>query len=162
MRPGILLVRIPQCGGYDPAMQPEAATPPTNGVIRLVCVDDSSLLVSAWQRLFSLQPDIRVVATAESADGLLDLVRECKPHVVMIDMTMRGRDPLDAIVELSTARPEARVLVFSGMSDQGLVEKCLTAGAWGFIGKHSDPPKVIEAVRAVASGRVVVPAPGEG
>ncbi len=137
-------------------MESPAGSAP-EGHIRLVCVDDSHLLIAAWERLLSAQPDIRVVGTSTSADGLVDLVLRRQPHVVMLDLTMRGRDALETISEIAASAPGSRVLVFSGVCDAAIVERCMAAGAWGFVAKHSDPLKVIAAVRAVAAGRVVLP-----
>jgi DNA-binding NarL/FixJ family response regulator len=68
----------------------------------------------------------------------------------MLDLTMPGRPPLDALRDLCTAVPETRVIAFSGHDDQRTTDEAIRAGAWELISKHCDPVDVINAIRRVA------------
>jgi two-component system response regulator DesR len=125
--------------------------------IKVLCVDDSARLTAAWQRLFQRQPDLEMVASLPSADDLVATVKDRKPDVVLMDLTMAGRDPLDAMSELARVEPDVRVLVCTGLTDPVLVERAMDAGAWGFVTKVEDPDRIIDAIRRVARGQVVIP-----
>ncbi len=132
--------------------RPEAAE-----AIRVLCVDDNDRLREAWRRLLDLQPDLVVVGTLERADTLLDAAKELNAHVVLLDLTMDGEDPLASLAKLFRAHPTARCLICSGESDPRVIEAALDAGAWGFVGKHEDPSRVADAIRRVARGEMVIP-----
>jgi DNA-binding NarL/FixJ family response regulator len=125
--------------------------------IRVVIVDDSPDVVEAWRRLVSVQPDMEVVATLPSADALLPTCRDARADAVLLDLTMPGRDPLEALTELAGCLPATRVIVYSGWSDPLTVKKATQAGAAACVSKLDEPARVIEVIRSVA-GR---PGPAE-
>lgn len=124
--------------------------------LRLMCVDDSPSLTAAWERLFNAQSDMTVVATLNRADDLVATALEHKPDVVLLDLTMPGRAPLDAAAELAGALPTTRVLFCTGYTDSETVSRALDAGAWGFVDKGREPDRIMQAIRRVAKGEVVV------
>jgi two-component system response regulator DesR len=125
--------------------------------IRVVCVDDCTRLTEAWARLFDQQPDLQMVATLTSADGLLEAAGKARPDVVLMDLTMEGRDPLEAMAELVRLNPDVRVIICSGHSDPALVDRVMDAGAWGYVGKAEEPDRIMDAIRRVAGGQTVMP-----
>jgi DNA-binding NarL/FixJ family response regulator len=125
--------------------------------IRVMCVDDCSRLAAAWTKLFSSQPDLEVVASLSSADRVVEMSRDRQADVVLMDLTMGGRDPLEATAELSRLNPDARVLICSGHSDPELVDRVIEAGAWGYVGKAENPSRIMDAIRRVAEGQTVIP-----
>jgi DNA-binding NarL/FixJ family response regulator len=132
-------------------------TPPR---IKVLCVDDSTRLIDAWARLFQRQNDLEMVASLNSADDLVETARELQPDVVLMDLTMDGKDPLEALRELARASPEIRVLVCTGHSDPDVIERVIDAGAWGFIPKVQEPSRIMDAIRSVAGGQMVLPPHG--
>ncbi len=120
--------------------------------IKVLCVDDSRRLTDAWTRLFGMQADLEVVGALPSADSLMEAVAARQPDVVLMDLTMGGRDPLDAVAELARIRPDVRVIICSGHSDPALTTRALDAGAWGCISKAQDPGRIMDAIRSVARG----------
>lgn len=129
----------------------------TKRAIRVLCVDDNDRLREAWRRLLDLQPDFEVVGSLDRADNLLDAAKALAPHVILLDLTMDGDDPLATLARLFRSQPSARCLVCSGESDPRVIESALDAGAWGFVGKHEDPSRVSDAIRKVARGEMVIP-----
>lgn len=120
-------------------------------------MDDNDRLREAWRRLLDLQPDFEVVGALDRADTLLDAAKTLAPHVILLDLTMDGDDPLATLARLFRAQPSARCLVCSGEGDPRVIEAALDAGAWGFVGKHEDPSRVADAIRRVARGEMVIP-----
>lgn len=118
--------------------------------IRLLLVDDNRRLTSAWERLVGRQPDMTLVGTLECADELMKVAREQDAHVVLIDLTMDGRDPLDAISELARECPKIRTLIYSAHSRSEWHDKVRQAGADDYLDKADDPAEILEAIRRVA------------
>jgi two-component system response regulator DesR len=125
--------------------------------IRVLFVDDEPRLRTCWGRLIGAQPDMSLVGCLSSADELLTRVPR-DDSIVLLDLSMPGRDPLDAAAELRDARPECRVIVYSGHNDPDTLREVLSAGAWGLVDKLTPPLEILDAIRRVAVGRTVFPA----
>lgn len=128
-----------------------------SGKINVLVVDDAQDLTILYLNLINSEPDMACVGTLDSADGLTEEVDGKHVDVVLLDFTMAGKPPLEAIGELAESSPKTRVLVFSGYDDPATLNKALDAGAWGLVSKHEDPMSVITAIRRVAGGEVYMP-----
>lgn len=117
--------------------------------MRVMIVDDEVKLREAWQSLVRAQPDMDVAASLASADRLALAVLEVKPDVVILDLRMPGKDPLEALREAVTARPETRAVVFSAMSDQQIPRLAMEAGAWAYVDKLESPDVILATLRRV-------------
>jgi DNA-binding NarL/FixJ family response regulator len=131
--------------------------------VRVLCVDDSRDISSVLGRCISREPDMESAGSLDCADEMLATVAASRPDVVLVDMNMPGKDPLEAIRELADARlldrePVAgaepsrpvRVIVFCGRDDDEIVQSAAKAGASGFLSKDAGLPVILEAIRAVA------------
>jgi DNA-binding NarL/FixJ family response regulator len=115
-------------------------------------VDDEPKLRSAWERLLRMHPDIEVVPSLERADDLVAMVGVHHPDIVLIDLTMPGRAPLDALTEASRRCPNCRFIVYSGTKNAGSIRQAANAGAWAFVDKIDPPEQILGIIRRVASG----------
>lgn len=120
--------------------------------IRVLCVDDSPELTRAWERYWRRQGDLLPVGSRDRADHLVEAVRQTGAQVVVLDLTMAGRDPLDALRELSFVAPHVRVIVCSGHSDPSVIASAMDAGAWRYVDKADEPHLMLDAIRAAARG----------
>jgi two-component system response regulator DesR len=120
--------------------------------IRVLCVDDSVHLTSAWERLIKAQPDMELAGTLTCADELIETAKRLQPSLVMMDLTMAGRDPLDVLVELKAALPDVQTVIYSGRNDDDLIERAMQAGAAAFLDKGKPPTHILQAIRRVARG----------
>lgn len=120
--------------------------------IRVLCVDDSTHLTAAWTRLINAQPDMELAGTLSSADALIATAEDCRPSVIMMDVSMDGRDPLEALVELRARCPDVRTVIYSGRSDPEVVDRAKRAGAEAFVDKAKPPAHLLEVIRRVARG----------
>ncbi len=116
-------------------------------------MDDSPELTRAWEKYWRRQGDLLPVGSRDRADDLVEAVRTTGAQVVVLDLTMDGRDPLDALRELSRAAPHVRVIICSGYSDPSIVRPAMEAGAWSFVDKADEPQRMVEAIRAAARGK---------
>ena len=142
-----------------PASIPTNGPPGLHRRIRVVCVDDCPRVLAAWARLLGIQPDMESVAILESGSMLPDIFEAGRPDVVVMDLSLSEGNSLPTLQALITQQPEARVLVYSGHSGQQVVDRCIAAGAWGFIGKDAEPSIVLDSIRRIARGEAVFPTP---
>lgn len=126
-------------------------------VIRVLCVDDSAEITRLYERALERETDLQCVGTLNSADALVEAARRLSPDVVLLDLNMPGREPLEAIEELTGAAPQCKVLAFTGDDGPVSVDRAVQAGAWGLVSKHGDLDAVIAAIRRVSRGEMVMP-----
>ena len=119
--------------------------------IRVVIVDDHAVLRAGLEQLLAGQPDLEVVGTAASGGEAIELVRELRPDVVLMDLQMPGIDGVAATREI-VAGKLADVLVLTSYSDAERIVGALDAGAMGYLLKDADPDEVLIGIRAVARG----------
>jgi DNA-binding NarL/FixJ family response regulator len=126
---------------------------------RVLVVDDSDDLAAMLAVVLDAEPDLECSGRLPSADDLAGALAEQKPDVVLMDLTMPGRDPMEAMADASARFPESRFVVLSGYDDPRRVDDAVSRGAWGFVSKHGDIDKLLGAIRAVAGGRVYLSEP---
>lgn len=80
-------------------------------MIRVLCVDDSDDIARLLERSVSVQPDMTSVGRLHAADDLVTEVARTRPCVVLLDLTMPGKDPLLAVRELAETNAPARVVI---------------------------------------------------
>lgn len=120
--------------------------------IRVLCVDDNEQLCHVLERLVKAQQDMVCVGCSDSADGLISEIELKQPHVVLMDLTMPGRDPLEVVREAAARFPETRTIVMSGYDDSERVDRAVESGAWGYLCKHGEVARILAAIREVAGG----------
>ncbi|HYE03070.1 MAG TPA: response regulator transcription factor [Phycisphaerales bacterium] len=122
--------------------------------IRVILVDDSPDITGLYRRLVDSEPDMCCVGTLGSATGLEQLARGSGADVVVVDLSMPGPEPLEAIRALVEQSPGCRVVAFSGYDDEQTASAAYSAGAWGLVSKHDSPEALLVAIRRVAAGGV--------
>jgi DNA-binding NarL/FixJ family response regulator len=122
---------------------------------RVLCVDDNEFVIEAMRRKLGKDERLAFAGSAENADTLLEDVDRSRAQMVLIDMNMPGRDPIEAINELSAAHPELRIVALSGYVHEDVVDRALGAGACGYIAKDEDLATIIHSLHQIADGQVV-------
>jgi DNA-binding NarL/FixJ family response regulator len=121
--------------------------------IRVAVVDDQVVVRSGFAALLDTQADLEVVGTAGDGAEALELCRELRPDVVLMDVRMPTMDGLEAtrrvIAELGSS---TRVVMLTTFDLDEYVYAALAAGASGFLLKDATAEALFEAVRVVASG----------
>ena len=120
--------------------------------IRVACVDDNKLLAEAVERRLSMDSSFEWAGWVSHTERLIEDVDRLEPDVVLLDIDMPGRDPLDLLHDLASHRPESRVVMFSGLVGRDYVDRAIDAGAWGYISKNASIEEVLGAIRQVAAG----------
>lgn len=127
--------------------------------IRVMIVDDHAVLRGGLRLLCGAQPDMEVVADAGDGDEVVETARRARPDVVIMDLGMARVSGLTATARLLAACPAARVLVLTMHEEPGYLRSALEAGAHGYVLKHAADTELIDAIRALAAGRVFISAP---
>lgn len=133
-----------------------------DGRVRVLCADDSIDMTRLLARLLDGEHDLTCVGVLASADELVAEAVRLRADVVVVDLTMPGLDPLEAVGSLGRVLPGVRVLVFSGYDDPATVDAVFASGAWGIVSKSDPPRAVVEAVRRVARGETCFPGGMDG
>jgi DNA-binding NarL/FixJ family response regulator len=122
-------------------------------VIRLVIADDHPVVRRGLVEILGEAPDLEVVGEAGDAGEALAAIGDSGPEVAVLDLAMPGVQGLDLLRRVRAEHPGVAVLVLSIHPEDQYAVQCLKAGAAGYLGKQSAPEELVQAVRAVASGR---------
>ena len=111
---------------------------------------------SGLRLLLDREDDIECAAEAGTAADAVREARFHEPDVIVLDVTMPDRSGIDALPEIRTAAPGAKVLMLSMQDDPSYVREAFAAGAQGYVLKEAVDSEVVNAVREVAAGRSYV------
>ncbi|MCB8944584.1 MAG: response regulator transcription factor, partial [Ardenticatenaceae bacterium] len=97
--------------------------------------------------------DMTVVGTAVDGEDAIQQAATLNPDVILLDLQMPRKTGLEAIQEIKTADPQARILILTSFSEDDTVFAAIKAGALGYLLKDSSPQELIQAIRNVHNGR---------
>lgn len=125
-------------------------------MIRLVLVDDQTLVRQGIQTLLEIEPDLEIVGVAGDGAAALEVVALTRPDVVLMDIRMPGMDGVTATRELTHQFPQVGVIILTTFDDDEYVFEGLKAGAHGYLLKDISSEEMAAAVRTVASGGALI------
>ena len=120
--------------------------------IRILVVDDESVVRDGVVTILSFQPDMKVVGEAEDGIKAVEIARQTKPDVVLLDMVMPRQNGLESIPKLKAVSPDSRILVLTSFAESDRVYQSIKAGALGFLLKDATRVQLLQAIRDVAKG----------
>jgi DNA-binding NarL/FixJ family response regulator len=120
--------------------------------IRVLVVDDQSMIRAGFRMLLGGEDDIEVVAEAGNGLEAVDKAARFQPTVVLMDIRMPELDGLEATRRILAADETARILILTTFDLDEYVYEALRAGASGFVLKDDPPEQLIAAIRTVAAG----------
>jgi DNA-binding NarL/FixJ family response regulator len=120
--------------------------------IRVLVVDDQSMVRAGFRLLLSGEQDIEVVAEARDGREAVDKAAHFRPTVVLVDIRMPELDRLEATRRILAADDTARILILTTFDLDEYVYEALRAGATGFVLKDDPPEQLLAAIRTVAAG----------
>lgn len=124
--------------------------------IRVMLVDDHTVLRAGIRLLVNDQPDMEVVAEADNGRDALQLALKQQPDVLLLDLTIKGGSSLSLLEKLQNVPVKPSVLVLTMHDDPAYVRAALAAGATGYVVKMIPEHDLLEAIRGVHRGRVVI------
>src|SRR5580692_4829346 len=124
--------------------------------IRVLIADDHAILRAGLRMLVNAQADMEVVSEATDGDQAVQKVRETKPDVTLLDLTMPRVGGMKALQEIARNCRETRVLVLTMHDDPAYLRSALAAGASGYLLKRAVDAELLAAIRAVHRGGIFV------
>ena len=121
-------------------------------MIRLLLVDDQSIVREGLRSLLEAQPDLEVVGEADNGQVAVEQTLALGPDVVLMDVRMPEMDGVAATRTLSTEAPQVKVLVLTTFDDDDYVTQAMRHGAKGYLLKDTPSAELAEAIRAVHKG----------
>jgi DNA-binding NarL/FixJ family response regulator len=125
-------------------------------VIRVLLVDDQSLVRMGFRMILEAETDITVVGEAGDGAAAVSMAAALRPDVVLMDVRMPGMDGIDATAAITAAGEAAKVLILTTYDLDHYVYAGLRAGASGFLLKDAPPADLLAAIRTVADGAAVL------
>jgi DNA-binding NarL/FixJ family response regulator len=125
-------------------------------VIRVLLVDDQSLVRMGFRMILEAETDITVVGEAGDGAAAVSMAAALRPDVVLMDVRMPGVDGIDATAAITAAGGAAKVLILTTYDLDHYVYAGLRAGASGFLLKDAPPADLLAAIRTVAGGAAVL------
>ena len=123
-------------------------------MIRVLLVDDHSIVRDGLKRILAATTDLEVAGEAASGEAALALVKANDYDLAMLDMSMPGLSGVDLIKRLKLEKPRLRILVLSMHGEQQYAARALKAGASGYLNKDSASELLLGALRKIAAGGV--------
>lgn len=122
--------------------------------LKILLVDDHEIMRQGLYLLLEKQPEIEVVGQAQNGRMAVELAREHKPDVIVMDVNMPGLDGVDATRQILQGNGDVKIVALSMHSKKGFIVEMLKAGACGYVLKESAFSELIAAINAVMSGEV--------
>jgi DNA-binding NarL/FixJ family response regulator len=121
---------------------------------RVLLVDDHPLVRRGLADVIAREPDLEACGEAGDVAEGLAVVERTKPHVVVVDLTLKTGHGLELIEKLKSRDPDLKILVSSMHDEMLFAERVLRAGARGYISKQEPPEALIRAIRQVLRGEL--------
>jgi NarL family two-component system response regulator LiaR len=124
--------------------------------IRILVVEDHSVVRDGIIAILSLQADMEVVGEAENGIQALEIARKVKPDIILLDMVMPKQDGLATIPKLKEILPDTRILVLTSFAESDRVYQAIKAGALGYMLKDITRTQLLQSIREVAEGQASI------
>jgi DNA-binding NarL/FixJ family response regulator len=124
--------------------------------MKVLIADDQAVVRLGFTAMLAAQPDMEVVGAAADGRAAVNLARQSRPDVVLMDIRMPVLGGIEATRELQTLERPPRVIVLTTFDFDDYVYDALRAGASGFLLKDATPNQILEAIQVVATGEALL------
>jgi len=122
----------------------------TDNIIRVLLVDDQSVIRQAVSSWLGTEPDMNIIGEAEDGETALQLAEQLRPDIILMDIDMPRLDGLAATSALHAVAPQSAVVILSLYDDDFLQTRAREAGAAAFVSKHQALEELAMVIRQVA------------
>jgi DNA-binding NarL/FixJ family response regulator len=129
-------------------------TKPAGGRRRVFLIDDHTVVRNGLAELLNHTSDLQICGEAASAEEALEKIESSTPEIALVDLTLGEMTGLELIKTLKTRLPQLPLLVLSMHDESFYAERCLRAGAKGYIMKKEAIEQVEHAIRQILDGKV--------
>ncbi|MBN2391841.1 MAG: response regulator transcription factor [Anaerolineae bacterium] len=123
-------------------------------MIRVLIVDDHSVVRQGLQMFLALDPEIDVVGEAKNGVEAIRLARQYQPDVVLMDLLMPEMDGVTATEKIRQELPDTEVIALTSVLEDKAIFDAIRVGATGYLLKDTESDKLCEAIKAAAAGQV--------
>ena len=124
--------------------------------IRILVLDEQSLLRSGISAYLNSQPDMMVCGEADSVSDAQSRIADCQPHLLVTALQLGAGDSLKMIKKLRTENAEMRILVYSAYDENIFAERAMRAGANGYLMTQAPTDALASAIREIVRGGIYV------
>lgn len=133
---------------------PSIAAPSAAGaVIHIVIAEDHGVVADGVATMLSFEPDMEVIDIVTSGEALVESVAARRPEVALVDVNLVGMDGLTAVREIAAKGIPTRMMALTMFTDHDTVSRAVAAGVLGYLPKNVRRDELVQAVRAVATGK---------
>ena len=130
--------------------------------IKILIADDHPVVREGFKQIISKADDLIVAGEALSGSEVIELINKNNFDVVVLDLSMPGKDGLEVLKDLKSLKPELPVLILSMHPEEQVALRTFKGGAAGYLNKESAPGELVNAIRKIHSGgKYVSPAMAE-
>ena len=115
-------------------------------------VDDHTLFVQSLKLLLEARSDFCVIGSTDSCRSAIDQVRECRPDLILMDLSMPDMSGIEATRRITEELPDTKVVALTMHKDDGFVAQFFEAGGSGYLVKDADAQCLFDALKAVSRG----------
>ena len=124
--------------------------------VRVALVDDHQMFVESLGHVLALDPDLEVVGVAPDGASGIDLVGRTQPDVALVDYRLPDQDGVAVTAAIKAANPDVQVVMLTALRQEAVLIAAIDAGVSGFLTKDLAVGDVVGAVRAAATGEVLL------
>lgn len=120
--------------------------------LRILLADDHALILAAMRMMIERMDGVAVVAEAYNGRDAVALALAHRPDLVMMDISMKDLNGIEATAQIIAQSPGTRVMILSSHTDESFVRRAIRAGASGYLAKGCQPAELATAIKAIAEG----------
>ncbi len=121
-------------------------------MINVLIADDHAVVRRGIIQIITEDPEIIVLGEASNSDEIMQQLYDHDWNIIVLDITMPGKNGLDVLIEIKNKRPEIKVLILSMHPEEEIALRALKTGASGYLNKDSVPGELIKAIRRIYKG----------
>ena len=125
-------------------------------LIKVLIVDDHTLISEAWTSLLKDAPGISVIGNADNEYDAFDKAIQLRPDIILMDINLGQGSGIDATIKINDALPKTKVIGLSLHDDITYVKKFLAVGAKGYLTKNTNKSELISAIHEVSQGNLYI------
>lgn len=123
------------------------------GTFRILLADDHALIVAAMRMLIERIEGVAVIGEAYNGRDAVAMAREHRPDLVIMDISMKDLNGIDATAQIKELQPGPRVMMLSSHTGEDYVRRAIRAGAEGYLVKGSLPSELVTAIETIMRGK---------
>ena len=114
---------------------------------KVYILDDHPIVIEGLRKVIDQQDDLQVVGCSEDAQPGVQQIQKLKPDIIILDITLKDRSGVDLIKKLKSVSPSTHILVYSMHEENVYAERCLRAGAMGYLMKGESAARILHGIR---------------